>query len=325
MDWPRLTEIIRDHRRFLLTTHVRPDCDALGSTLALEAILRQLGKQADIVVGYQVPPNLRWIDPDRRIRRHGVDILDDEIDAAEVLVVLDTSAWAQLGHVESILRDTKARKIVLDHHLGGDDLGAECFKDPDMEATGRIVAELAGHLNIPLTAEMATALFAAVSTDTGWFRFPSTTPGTYRLAAELVAAGASPSRIYADLYENESLARLHLIGRALGRAETKLDGRLIHTHLTNDDFRECGALPTDSEDVVNLTLAVGRTEGAVILVEQPEGGFKVSFRGRCKMNCAEVAAQFGGGGHAAAAGAMLGEPLETARRRVLDAVVAAME
>ena len=184
--------------------------------------------------------------------------------------------------------------------------------------------EAAGQLGVPLVPHAATSLFAALATDTGWFRFNSTTERTYRLAAQLVAAGAKPDRIYKDLYENETLARLRLIGRAIGRTQTELDGRLIYTWLSRDDFEVSGAIPQDSEDVVNMTLAVGGTEVAVILVEQSTGGFKISFRSRSDVDCSKLAEQFGGGGHKKAAGAFIDAPLETAQAKVLDAVRAAM-
>ncbi|MCR4414199.1 MAG: DHHA1 domain-containing protein, partial [Thermoguttaceae bacterium] len=192
------------------------------------------------------------------------------------------------------------------------------------EATGRLVFEAAGQLGVPMTPEIATPLFAALATDTGWFRFASTTPQTYRLAAVLTEAGAVPHQMYKDLYENDSPARLRLVGRALSRVKTELDGRLIHTYLALDDFAAAGAVPSDSEDIINLTLAAGGTEVAVILVEQPAGGFKVSFRSRSALDCSQVALQFGGGGHRAAAGAFVPGELGAAQARVLDAVRAAM-
>jgi phosphoesterase RecJ-like protein len=179
-------------------------------------------------------------------------------------------------------------------------------------------------LGVELVPEVARVLFAAVATDTGWFRFTSTSERTYQLAAQLVAAGAKPWQIYQDLYETETLARLRLIGRALARTQTELDGRLIHTWLERDDFEATGAIPQDSEDVINMTLSAGGTEVAVILVEQPGGGFKISFRSRSPLDCRLVAEQFGGGGHKNASGALVSEPLAVARSMVLDAVRAAM-
>ncbi|OHB79187.1 MAG: phosphoesterase [Planctomycetes bacterium RBG_16_64_12] len=322
--WPRFVELVGAHRRFLLTSHVRPDCDAVGSELAMAAILEGLGKEVRIINPFELPPNLRFIDPEQKLERLGAPGTAAWIESIDVLMVLDTTAWAQLGEMGDVIRATKARKIVLDHHLSGDDLGAELFKDPEAEATGRLVAEAAEQLGATITPEIARGLFAAVATDTGWFRFASTSAGTYQLAARLVAAGAKPDRIYKDLYENETLARLRLMGRAMARAQAERDGRLIHTWLARDDFDSTGAIPQDSEDVVNMTLSVGETEVAVILVEQPTGGFKISFRSRSDVDCSLVAEQFGGGGHKSAAGAFLDEPLSVAQARVLDAVRAAM-
>jgi phosphoesterase RecJ-like protein len=171
---------------------------------------------------------------------------------------------------------------------------------------------------------MATPLFAAIATDTGWFRFSSTSSNTYRVAAGLMDAGARPDRIYNALYEQDTLARLQLVGRILARATTELDGRLIHTAVLGEDFRETGALPSDTEDVINMTLEVAGTQVAVILVEQPQGGFKVSFRSRSTVDCSRLAETFGGGGHKAAAGAFVEGPLAEAQARVLDAARQAM-
>lgn len=324
VDWRRFVEVIRRHERFVLTSHVRPDCDALGSELGMAGILDALGKSVRIVNPQPTPPNLAFIDPQQRIRAIGVDVAPEELASVEVLMVLDTSAWAQLGPMGDVLRATQAKKIVLDHHVSQDDLGAEPFKNTKAEATGRLVVEAAEHLEVPLTAEIARPLFAAIATDTGWFRFASTTGDTYRYGAKLIDAGARPDEIYAALYEHDTLARLKLVGRILARTESELQGRLIHTAVLREDFAATGALASDTEDVINMTLTVGGTEVAVILVEQQTGGFKISFRSRSAVDCSQLAEQFDGGGHKAAAGAFIKEPLEIAQARVLDAVRAAM-
>jgi len=325
MDWPRFVARVKSGRRFLLTTHVRPDADALGSTLAMAAIVEQLGKEASIVTDFDVPPRFQFLDPEKRIQRLGRDVAKDQLPPFDVLMVLDTSAWAQLGQMGEVIRSTSALKLVLDHHVSSDDLGAEVFRDTRAEATGRLVYEAAGHLGVSINPRIAACLFAALATDTGWFRFASTTAETYRLAGQLTEAGAVPDALYRGLYENDSVGRLRLIGRAMARVETDLDGRLIYTWITLDDFAACGALASDSEDIINLTLAVGGVEAAVILVEQASGGFKISIRSRCGLDCARLAEQFGGGGHRAAAGAFLPDPLPLARAKVLDAVRAAMQ
>jgi phosphoesterase RecJ-like protein len=223
-----------------------------------------------------------------------------------------------------VIRGSKAIKVVIDHHVSGDDMGAELFKDPRAEATGRLVIEAADQLGVSLTPEIARPAMVALTTDTGWFRFSSTTAETLRLAARLVDAGAAPDQLYKELYETDSHGRLQLIGRALSHSRTELGGRLIYTWLNQVDFIECGALASDSEDIINMTLAVNGTEVALIFVEQATGGFKISFRSRSDVDCSKLAERFGGGGHKKAAGAFLNEPLESAREKVLGVVRAAM-
>lgn len=324
VDWPRFVALVRGCRRFLLTTHIRPDGDALGSTLAMAEVLEQLGGEVSIVTAFDVPPRFEFLDPEKRIRRLGRDVPRDPLPPFDLLLVIDTSAWAQLGEMGDVIRATTAKKAVLDHHVSADDLGAEFFRDTTAEAAGRVVYEAAVRLGATITPRIATLLFAAMATDTGWFRFASTSAETYRLAAGLTEAGAVPHRLYRELYENDTVARLRLIGRAMARVQTELEGRLIYTWMTQEDFADSGAIPSDSEDVINMTLAVGGAEVAVILVEQASGGFKVSFRSRSDVDCSRVAEQFGGGGHRAAAGAFLAEPLPDARAKVLDVVRAAM-
>jgi phosphoesterase RecJ-like protein len=326
VNWPRFIDVVRSHQRFLLTTHVRPDCDALGSCLGMAGVLEKLGKIVRIVNGQATPPNLKFIDPQRRIEALGNQVLPADLLAAdfEVLMVLDTSAWAQLGPMAEIVRGTRAKKIVLDHHQSSDELGAEDFRDTDAEATGRLVVEAAEQLGVAITPELARPLFCALATDTGWFRFASTTGDTYRFAARLVDAGAQPSELYHDLYETNSLARTKLIGRILSRVESELEGKLVYTAAMLEDFRATGALPTDTEDVINLTLAVGTAKLAMIMIEQQDGGFKVSFRSRCSVDCSKLAEQFGGGGHKAAAGAHVQGPFEVAREKLLTATRAAL-
>ncbi|MGA2798974.1 MAG: DHH family phosphoesterase [Thermoguttaceae bacterium] len=323
-DWSKFVDIVRRHQRFVLTTHIRPDGDALGCETAMADILESLGKNVLVCNVFSIPPDLQFIDSKKRFKKLGADLVPDLLADREVLIILDTSAWAQLGSMADVIRTTKALKVVLDHHVSQDDLGAELFKDVDAEATGRLVIDAMDQLKVPLTPDIALAAFVAVATDTGWFRFASTRAGTFTLIARLVQAGANPDEIYKNLYENDSLARLRLIGRTLSRAQTELDGRLIHTYISSEDFCATGALPSDSEDIINLTLSVGGAQAAVIFVEQPKGGFKVSLRSRCQLDCAALAEQFGGGGHKKAAGLSIDGPLQSAQTKVLDAVRAAM-
>jgi phosphoesterase RecJ-like protein len=320
LDWATLLGVLRDAQSFVLTSHVRPDCDALGSELGLLGILEAIGKDVRIVNAQATPANLTWIDPDHRLESLAEGVKKEDLVGRDVLVVLDTSAWAQLGAMADVAKAMREKVLVIDHHVSEDDLSDRWFKDTSAEATARIVYEIGLRLKVALTERIATPLYAGLSTDTGGFRFPNVTGESFRVAARLVDAHANPTAIYRELFEQDSLARLHLVGRTLAGAQASHGGRVIVSTVRQSDIKEVQAQPADTEDLVNLTLAVKGTEVAVILIEQPDGRIKTSFRSRCQVDCNALAARFGGGGHKAAAGAILPGPFEAAYDQVLAAV-----
>jgi len=324
VNWDLLADRINACQSFILCSHIRPDCDALGSEMGLAGILTQLGKEVRIVNGHPTPPNLAFIDPEKKIEVIGETTSKEDI-AGDCFIVLDTSAWAQIGPMGDVLREFRGTKLCIDHHVGEDDIGTEFFKVTIAEATGHLIAKLAKHLNVTVTKPMATALYAAIATDTGWFRFGSTTAETYRVIAELLECGAVPSEIYGELYERDTIGRVRLRGRILSRTADELDGRLVYTHVLKQDFGETGAVASDTEDAINLTLAIAGTEVAVIFVEQQTGGCKLSFRSRSAVDCNKVASNFGGGGHKAAAGAFVDGNVDDVMQRVLPIVRNAMK
>ncbi len=319
VDWKAFVSQVSHYESFILTSHIRPDCDALGSELGMAEVLRAIGKKVRIVNAHRTPPALEFLDPAGNIEVLGDSVQPEDVHA-DCIMVLDTSAWAQLGDMGDVIRRSRADKMVLDHHVGEDDLGARMYKDYVAEATGHLVIQAADALNVPLTRAMSVPIFAAIATDTGWFRFGSVTPATYRVIARLLEAGAVPSEIYGDLYERDTLGRLRLRGLILSRTEAEIEGALVHTYVLKEDFETTGALPSDTEDAINLTLTIDRTKAAVIFVEQLRGGFKLSFRSRCAMDANEVAKIFGGGGHKAAAGAFQEGTLKDVQARVLAVV-----
>jgi phosphoesterase RecJ-like protein len=320
LDWASLLEILRNCQRVVLTSHVRPDCDALGSELGMLGILEAIGKDVRIVNAQSTPEGLKWIDPGHRLESLQDGVKKEDLLDRDLLIVLDTSAWAQLGAMGDVAKQMREKVLVVDHHVSEDDLSDRWFKDTSAEATARIVYEIGLRLKVPLVERIATPLYAGLSTDTGGFRFPSTSGESFRVAARLVDAGASPPAIYRELFEQDSIARLHLVGRTLAGARVSHEGRIITSTVRQSDIKEVNALPADTEDLVNLTLAVKGTELAVILIEQPDGRVKTSFRSRSHVDCNLLAARFGGGGHKAAAGAILPGPFDTALGQVAAAV-----
>ena len=242
----------------------------------------------------------------------------------QVFIVVDTSAWGQLGPMADVLRGFAGERAVVDHHVSEDDFDAQVFKDATAEATGRLILELIEELGVELTPEMAAPLFAAIATDTGWFRFSSVKEPTFTALAKLVAAGASPPDTFSKLYEQHSLARLHLRGRILDHVTSECNGRLMWTYVSQHDFQDTGAQITDTEDAINMQLTVAGTEAAALFVELEPQVTKISLRARGDFDVRAIAEQFGGGGHRAAAGITFEGPREEAQVAILDALRASM-
>ncbi|HWE40754.1 MAG TPA: bifunctional oligoribonuclease/PAP phosphatase NrnA [Isosphaeraceae bacterium] len=322
IDWTPLAELIEAHERFLVTTHVRPDGDALGSEVGMAGLLRQKGKDVRVVNASLTPPRYDFLDPSRTLFEHyGTTTGPEALADRQILVILDLSSWGQLGDMAGFVREFPGRRVVIDHHVSQDDLGATFFKDTTAEATGTILARAVRALGGQFTHEVATGLLTAIAMDTGWFRHPSTSPETFRDAAELLEAGAEVDRIYRLLFERNTLSRLKMMGETLASLQTDLDDRVAYATVTREDFDRTGAVPPDTEDLVDFTVSIVGVEVGLLFIEQRRGGIKLSIRTRRDdFDCARVVSQFGGGGHRAAAGATLPDPLAETLPRVLHAV-----
>jgi phosphoesterase RecJ-like protein len=320
LDWSPFVELVRRHRRFLLMTHVRPDGDGLGSELALADGLRRLDKTVRVAIASPLPMRYRFLDPGgTRIEQFRAP--GERFRETDAVIVLDTGTWTQLGDFGAFLKSLDVPKMVIDHHRTQDDLGAVRLVDTDAEATGRLVYEALRAVGAPLTTDAANALFLAVAMDTGWFRHPNTTDRRFDLAEELLRAGANPTQLYDALYEQNPLTRLKLTGRVLSRLETVADGKVAYTEVLLSDYSATGSEPPDTEDLINFPRSVQGVEVALLFMEQPRGGVKVSIRSRSAVDVGKLAEQFGGGGHRLASGATMSDSLPEARRRVLEAVL----
>jgi bifunctional oligoribonuclease and PAP phosphatase NrnA len=323
IDWQPFVGLVRRHQRFLLTTHVRPDGDGLGSILALGEVLEQQGKQVRLLSLSNVPPRYHFLDPEGRIIRYQPP--GDAYRDAEAVVIMDTGTWNQLADFSAFLKGFQVPKAVIDHHPTQDlDLEALRLVDTSVEATGRLAFDAIQALGGRLSERAASNLFVALAMDTGWFRFPNTTPATFRLAAELEQAGAKPEILYDLLFEQNSLPRLKLTGLVLSRMQVSAGGQLAYTEILLPDYAATGARPPDTEDLINYTRSIMGVEVGVMFMEQFEGGVKVSLRAKSKVDVRRVAEQFGGGGHKLAAGAVVQGTIDEVKKRVLAAVEAAL-
>jgi len=321
IDWTPFADLLAKHDRFLVTTHIRPDGDALGSEVGMAGLLRQKGKDVRVVNTSRTPPRYDFLDPNRELFEHfGTMVTPQELADREVAVILDLSAWSQLGDMAGYIREFPGTRVVIDHHVSQDDLGAIFLKDTTAEATGTLIVRLIRSLGGTFTPEIATGLVTAIAMDTGWFRHPSTSPQTLRVVADLVESGAAIDEIYRLLFERSSLGRLRLMGETLSGLRTEADGRIAYATVTREAIERTGAIPQDTEDLVDFTVSISGVEVGLLFLEQSRGGIKLSVRSRNGLDCAKLAGRFGGGGHRAAAGATLPEPLSQSVQNVLVAV-----
>ena len=321
IDWTPLADLIATHDRFLVTTHVRPDGDALGSEVGMAGLLRQKGKDVRVVNSSRTPPRYDFLDPTATFFEHfGSPEVPNSLSDREVLVILDLSAWSQLGDMAPWVRSFSGTKVVIDHHVSQDDLGAIFLKDTTAEATGTLVARAIRALNGTFTPEISTGLLTAIAMDTGWFRHPNTKANTLREVAGLVEAGARIDEIYRLLFERGTLGRLRLLGETLASMRVSSRGRVAYAGVTRETLERTGAIPQDTEDLVDYTVSIEGVEVGLLFIEQARGGVKLSIRSRQGLDCSKLAGRFGGGGHKAASGAMLPEPIESSVQAVLYAV-----
>jgi bifunctional oligoribonuclease and PAP phosphatase NrnA len=321
IDWTPLADLIETHDRFLVTTHVRPDGDALGSEVGVAGLLRQKGKDVRVVNSSPTPPRYDFLDPDTNLFEHFAHrVQPAELADRQAAIILDLSSWNQLGDMAGFIRQFTGPRVVIDHHVSQDDLGATVFKDSTAEATGILIMNAIAALGGSYTPEVAAGLVTAIAMDTGWFRHSNTRAGTLRAVAELIDAGARVDDIYRKLFERNTLGRLKLMGETLSGMRTDLGSRIAYATISHQDLIRTGAIPPDSEDLVDYTVSMRDVEVGMLFIEQARGGVKVSFRARNGLDCSRLAAQFGGGGHREAAGATVLGSMSEIVERVLTAV-----
>ena len=306
-------QAIRESKTVVLACHVNPDGDALGSLLALALALRPLGKEVTCLSEDGVPDILRFLPGSDLISR------STDIPTFDLALVVDSGELARVGEQVRPMVSRARRAVNIDHHVVAGTFGDIRVLDSGAASTAEIVYALLQTLEIPLSPEIATCLFTGIITDTGSFRFQNVTPGTLRTAALLVAAGASPPLISENVFENKTFAGTRLLGRALSSLSQSPDGRIVWAHITAADFRSLGAIDAETEGVVNYVRGIRGAEVGMLFREMDNGRIRVSLRSRESVNVAELAQDFGGGGHRMASGCTLNVPLPDAELALVAA------
>ncbi len=303
MNFETLKNIIEENNSFLLTTHVNPDADAIGSEIALYRILKSLGKTANIINHSNTPYNLTFLDPENIIKKFNKErdtILFDETD---VLIALDFNRVNRTVSMQKLFSESTKTKVCIDHHQDPEEFADYYFIDDQYAATSHILYDFLKQTNIVnLNFEIAYPIYAAIMTDTGSFRFEKTSSDLHKIIAGLLETGVKPQDVYDKIYDQSKISKIKLLGRTLDTLKLIDSDRIGYMNILQSTFNELGALESDTENFVNYPLSIENVVLSLLFIELKDG-FKVSFRSKGNIPVNELAATFGGGGHKNAAGA----------------------
>lgn len=317
-----IREQIDAHDRFVLLSHVRPDGDAIGSQLGLAHGLLEMGKEVTLLTEDGVPSSLAFLP--------GTDLINTpdgytEVDA-EVVFALDTATKPRLGEKVNAVVAGISKWINIDHHITNPRYADLNHIDSDSPATGQILYDFMETTGIPINQASADNLYAAISTDTGSFQFPSTTAKTYRIGASLVEKGVRLGEINQLLYENFPYRRIELLRELLNSLKVTAKGQVASWRLTQKTVQRLGLELDDSEGLIDHLRSIQGVHVAVFFEELDTGKIRVSSRSKDdRVSVGEICATFGGGGHTLAAGARMAGPIENAESKFLTQVYHALE
>jgi phosphoesterase RecJ-like protein len=311
-----IAETLKREDGFLISTHVNPDGDALGSQLALYSALKDMGKSVKVVNLDPVPWIYRFLPFSEAVERHE----KGRYYQPSYLIVLDAGGFERIG--KDLAKMIRPRKgiVNIDHHSESLPFGDLNLIDPNSCATSEIILHLIRLMDLPLGRERAICLYTGIMTDTGGFRFPNTTPGCLRAAAELVEEGVDVQKIYEAVYETTTYGRVKLLGEILSTISLDESGRIAWMCVTEEMFRRTGTGREDLEGFINHARAIVGVEVAMLFVELDSNRTKVSLRSKNGLNVAKIAALFGGGGHEKAAGCTVELPMRETVKVLLEAV-----
>jgi phosphoesterase RecJ-like protein len=317
-DLDAVVATLREHRRFVVTSHDNPDGDALGSLLAMHLALESLGKDSVMVLGgpAPLPGEYGFLD----FEAHGL-LREAPADTSErVLVAVDCAQESRI--VEQRLVEEAPLTIDIDHHHDNTRFGDVSLVAADASSTGEVLADVFAELGVTTTPEIAEALYTAVVTDTGRFQYSNTTPKALRLAAELVEQGADVTKVFVEVYESTPFPKLKLLARALERATELAGGRVVVSELRREDFEDSGAEEPYSEGIIDHLRSVDGAELVALVRELPAGAAaarKGSLRSHPDgVDVSAIARSFGGGGHKRAAGFSTDLAMDEITRRIAE-------
>lgn len=309
---------------FILSSHEGPDADGLGAEFALGTGLASLGKRVRIINAERYSDSYGFIDTTGMIENLPEAKLDDEALKHSTVVLLDTNDVMYTGDVADSIVMKAAETLVIDHHeMKGASLGKICSM-PGLSSTCEIVYRILSEMGCAINESMASALLAGIVFDTGSFAYSKTGAGTFEVTLDLVRIGANPSKIHGALYESSAISALLLRKEVLSTLELHSGNRIAFQTMTREMVDNSGSKYQDSEGLINVPLQAASIEVSVFFKEDEEGTLRCSLRSKGNVNVAQIAQNFGGGGHKSAAGFKSPYPLETIKAKVLLLVESAL-
>ncbi len=305
--------VINQHQRFVILSHIRPDGDAIGSTIALGSTLEAMGKDVTYINEDGVPESLAFLPGTDRVKQPTDEILD-----IEVAIAVDCANKPRLG--ENALKMAASAKlwINIDHHKSNPGYGDLNYIDANSPATGQILYQMITELGLTLTDEARDSIYVAVSTDTGSFQYAGTTAATYEMAADLVNRGLDTGRINEQTYDSFPYRRVALTRELLNTLEISSNGEIADWQLLNKVKRDHNLQPDDSEGLIDMIRSIQGVNVALFFEELMDDSIRVSIRSKIgSIDACEIAQVFGGGGHAKAAGIRMPGPISEARSAVI--------
>jgi phosphoesterase RecJ-like protein len=306
INFERLKTIINENNSFVIATHVNPDADAIGSEMALYYVLKELGKKVYIINYSETPYNLVFLDTDNVIEKFSPDKHAELINNVDVLAALDFNRSDRIIKMQSFFNQSRSFKICIDHHQDPENFADEFFNGIEFAATGHILFEFIDKTKIvELNKNIASAVYAAIMTDTGSFRYDRTTPEIHRITARLLEYGADPTDIANKIYDESKFGKVKLLGMALSSISLYgREGKIAYMSIPKEVIEQTGALENDTDGFVNMCLSIENVVMGLLFLELSEG-FKVSFRSKGSIPVHKLAGEFGGGGHINASGARI--------------------
>ena len=313
MIYPKIISKIKESNKIAIMSHIMPDGDNVGSSLALYNALKKLGKDVHFILDDNIPKVYRFLKDSDEVERPG------QYEHFDAVIALDCGDANRLGKSRLYLENNFV--INIDHHISNDEFGNLNMVDSNASATGEIVYQIIKILGVPMDTEISECLYIAIVTDTGQFQYSNTTAITHQIAGDLINNGVNVSLMFERIYQNSSKEKVMLMKTALDTLEFYHNDSISCITLTLKQMEEINAIEVDSDGIINLARDIECVEAAIFLKELEQGKIKVGLRSKKVVDMAAVALRFGGGGHVRAAGCTLHGTIEEVKEKILEAII----